>query len=110
MKVDVQKHGSVTIVVPRDALTESNLPDAQRILASEAQQAVRLVLDLTHVPFLDSTGIEFLLTLAGNTAGGALLPRIASIGDTVREALYLTDTLKRFQVFDTVEAAVRSFV
>jgi hypothetical protein len=65
---------------------------------------------MNDVPFIDSAGIEFLLHYAGDPAAGALRPRVVELSETAREALYLTDTLKRFFVFDTVEAAVRSYV
>lgn len=65
---------------------------------------------MTHVPFVDSAGVEFLLAFAGDEAAGALRPRVVGLSDTVREVLYLTEALKRFFVFDSVEAAVRSYV
>lgn len=111
MKVDVEKHGTVNVVVPRDALTEAAVGDVQQVLESEVRQTrVRLVLDLTHVPFVDSAGIEFLLTVAGNASAGAMRPRLAGVNETVREALFLTGTLPRFYLFDSVEAAVRSYL
>jgi anti-anti-sigma factor len=110
VKVDLHQQGSVNVVTPRDALTEATLPELQAALGGNQSAAVRLVIDLTHVPFVDSAGIEYLLGLAGNGAAGALRPRLASLAETVREALVLTETLKRFVVFDTVEAAVRSYV
>ena len=111
MKVDLQKHGSVKVVVPQDAITEAAVEDLQHALEAEAHEAaVRLVVDMTRVPYVDSAGIEFLLALAGDASAGALRARLAGLTETVREALSLTDMLKRFHIFDTVEAAVRSYV
>ncbi|MFH1747151.1 MAG: STAS domain-containing protein [Planctomycetota bacterium] len=111
MKVEFQKHGSVTVVIPRDALTEATVPEVQSTFEQEtARAAKRLVLEMNDVPYVDSTGIEFLLAFAGETATGTMRPRVVGLTDTVREALYITDTLKRFLLFDSVEAAVRSFV
>lgn len=110
MKVELLQQGSVTVVVPHDALTEATMPELQSALAGEARQTgARLVLDLRHVAFLDSAGIEFLLRLAGDRRVGALRPRIVELSETVREALDLTETLERFFVFDSVEAAVKSY-
>ena len=141
MKVDVQRHGTVTVIVPQDALTESTLPALQECLAGDGVlSAVRMVLDLSQAPYLDSAGIEFLLSFCGNPplqtearrnevregpraaadAGrpvavrapgmGGLRPRLAALTETVREALDVTDTLRRFSIFDSVHAAVRSYV
>jgi len=111
MKVELQRHGSVLVVVPHDSLTEVTCPELQSVLTGEAAQAgSRVVLDMTSVPFVDSAGIECLLAFAGDVKAGPLRPRIVGLVDTVREVMDLTDTLKRFFVFDSVEAAVRSFV
>ena len=110
MNVEIEQQGSVTVVVPHDALTETTVSDLRDRLERQAGPAqTRLVLDLARVSFVDSAGIEFLLAFAGGAAG-ALRPRVAGLSKTVREALYLTDTLKRLFVFDSVEAAVRSYV
>lgn len=137
MRVEVQKHGTVTVLTPQDALIESNVHDLHAALEREAEQRnVRVVLDLSNVPYVDSAGIELLLAHCGNpplqpsarklppsegaprsepirareAAPGGLRPRLAGLSDTVREALDLTDTLKRFAIFDSVHAAVRSYV
>ncbi len=111
MKVELQQQGSITVVIPHDALTESSVTELRDALDGEAGRAgARLVLDMADVAFVDSAGIELLLALAGESAAGAARPRVVGLTETVREALYLTDTLKRFFVFDSVEAAVRSYV
>lgn len=159
MKVEIQRHGAVTVVVPQDALTEATTESLQATLAREGLlNSVRLVLDLGQTPYVDSAGIEFLLGFCGSptlqptarkdgpsrtaaastgpaaSAGGAapagsgatpaegaggrprealasgVRPRLAGLTDAVREALYLTDTLKRFSIFDSVPSAVRSYV
>jgi hypothetical protein len=126
MKIDVQRHGTVTVVVPQDAITETTAAELRSALEREGlQSTVRVVLDLSQVAYVDSAGIEFLLEFCGTPGlqraptaagdrrppiGATLRPRMAGLTDTVREALYLTDTLNRFTVFDTVPAAVRSYV
>jgi anti-anti-sigma factor len=111
MKVDTHRQSGVTIIAPHDALTESSCPELQAALASEGLATdARVVVDMSQVPFVDSAGIEFLLRLAGNVEAGALRPRVVALTETVREALDLTQVLKRFFIFDSVEAAVRSYV
>ncbi|MBU0641575.1 MAG: STAS domain-containing protein [Planctomycetes bacterium] len=111
MKVEIQRHGSVNVIAPRDALTESTTAELRQELQSElGQPGVRMVLNMAHVPYVDSAGIEYLLGLAGDASAGSLRPRLADLTDTVREALFLTSTLKRFYVFESVEDAVRSYV
>ena len=110
MKVELLRQGGVTVAVPHDALTEATVLELQSALAGEAQQTgAKLVFDLKNVAFVDSAGIEFLLRLAGDRRVGALRPRIVELSESVREALDLTETLGRFFVFDSVEAAVKSY-
>lgn len=110
MKVDVHQHGSVCVLVPRGAITETEIEDLQRTLTPESKKSgARMVLDMSHVPYLDSAGIEYLLKVAA-APGAGLRPRVAGLTDTVRETLDLTDTLKRLYRFDTVESAVRSYM
>lgn len=111
MKVETRRQGSVTVVIPRGAVTSSDLGPLRSALdALDPDARGRLVLDLSGVPFVDSAGIEYLLSVAAASPSAALRPRLAGIGDTVREALDLTNTLKRFLRFDTVDSAVRSYL
>ncbi len=111
MKVDVAQHGSVAVIVPRGAITESEVEALQRTLGTDdARGGGRQVLDMSHVPWVDSAGIEFLLQFAASAPSAGLRPRLAALTDTVREAFDLTETLKRFYRFDTVESAVRSYM
>lgn len=111
MRVEVEKQGSVTVLVPRDALTESTVYALRDALDGLLRNggAPRVVLDMAYVPYVDSAGIECLLELGGARIGGAMQARTAALTDTVREALQLTQVLKRFAVYDSVEAAVRSY-
>jgi anti-anti-sigma factor len=110
MKVDLEKQGTVAVLVPRDALTESTTPALRDVADSLQRQggAPRIVVDLTNVPYVDSAGIEGLLSLAGGAAT-PLQARFASLSETVREALQLTGVIKRLVVYESVEAAVRSY-
>lgn len=111
MKVDIEKHGTVTVIAPTDSLIESALPDMREALEETAGGAgTRRVIDMSNVAFVDSLGIEFLLDHAGNNAGGPIQPRLAALSDTVRESLHVTETLRSFVVFESVEAAVRSYL
>ncbi len=110
MRVDVEKQGTVTVMVPRDALTEGTIPETRIAFVDHGGTAVRMVIDMSHVTFLDSAGIEFLLERCGNLTLGPLRPRLAALTDTVRESLALTKSIRRFSIYDTVEAAVRSYL
>lgn len=110
MKVDTQVHGNVTVLVPHGPLITDELPSFRKTLDTATESRMgRVVIDMREVPFLDSTGIEALLTISGHVPGALARPRLAGLSDTCREALDLTDVLHRLDVFDTVENAIKSF-
>jgi anti-anti-sigma factor len=108
MNIEVQQHGSVSVVAPRGPLVAE---DAQAFRAKisevNAKRRGRIVIDLRDVPLLDSQGIEALADLC-HSGGSLAHPRLAGLSDVCREALDLTDVLPRLDVFDTVESAIRS--
>ena len=109
MKIDVQLHGSVSVLVPHGPLVEGELDGfRQQVHEAIVQKSGRIVLDMSDVPYLDSGGIEALSELCAGQQAASARPRLAQLSDTAREALDLTDVLERLTVFDTVENAIRS--
>lgn len=110
MKLDVQTHGLVTVIVPHGPLISEEVQDfRQAVEPTAALKTGRLVVDMRDVPYLDSAGIETLLELFGRSRVSAARPKLARLSETCREALNLTDVLVRLDVFDTVENAIRSY-
>lgn len=112
MKVEVEKHGTVAVLVPADSIVEESLPDMREVAAeiSASGAGARCVLDMSNVAFVDSAGIEFLLDYAGSGNGAPIQPRIAALNETVREALQITETIRQFSIYESVESAVRSYL
>jgi anti-anti-sigma factor len=110
MRVDLQLHGSVSVIVPHGALVGDDLEEfAQQLEAAIDQKSGRVVLDMSDVPYLDSAGIAALAELCAGRQAASAGPRLAQLSETTREALDLTDVLERLTVFDTVESAIRSY-
>lgn len=110
MKIDVQLHGQVAVVAPRGPLTR-DCADAfvQGIKTPLEQRRGEVVIDCRDISYVDSVGIETLLTICGDRRSSMPRPRLAALTDTCREALDLTNMLSRFEVFDSVESALRSY-
>jgi anti-sigma B factor antagonist len=69
----------------------------------------RLVLDLGNVSYIDSAGLGTLV--AGYTSAqsqGASM-KLANLTKRFREQLYITKLVTVFEVYDSVDAAVKSF-
>ena len=67
-----------------------------------------MVLDVSAVPFADSSGLEVLFdaTVAMAHTAGPL--RLAGLNETLQEAMELTEIEHLFEQFEDVTAAVRS--
>ncbi len=110
MKVDTHLHGSVSVLVPHGPLAGDDVEGFRQTLTlSIDQKSGRVVLDMSDVPYLDSSGINALLELCTGQQAASARPRLALLGETSREALDLTDVLPQLTVFDTVESAIRSY-
>lgn len=110
MKIDIQPHGSVTVLVPHGPLTTDQVDVFHGKLKSAIDQRQgRVVIDLRDVSYFDSRGIETLLELCGERRTVVQRPTLAQLGETCRETLDLTNVLARLDVFDTVENAIRSY-
>jgi anti-anti-sigma factor len=109
MKVHTQPHGTLSVVVAHGPLIAEEMIDLRRAVESAAAAGNRhVVVDMTDVPYLDSSGIELLVELCGLQNLVHQRPKLAALSETCLEALELTDVLPRLEVYDTVENALRS--
>ena len=111
MEVKTTRLGVVTYLSPDGPLAEGNFKALEEsVRAVEAGGPVNIVLDLTHVPFLDSRGLEFLLDLSIKLkeAGGSL--RLANANSTCRDILAITRLDQTILVCEDVDTAGRSFL
>jgi anti-anti-sigma factor len=108
VKIQSEPHGATTLLVTHGPLVTDELIDLRRALETAGATSKHVVVDLADVPYLDSQGIELLLELCGEQLPTLRRPRLAALSETCLEALELTDSLQRLEVFDTVENALRS--
>lgn len=69
-----------------------------------------LIFNLEHLHFIDSSGVGVLLSILRflNSHGGEL--KLANLTPQVRTILELVSMHKIFEIFDTTEAAMESFM
>ncbi|MBL8879733.1 MAG: STAS domain-containing protein [Phycisphaerales bacterium] len=109
MKITQQTHGQVTVIGPHGPLTSDELAGVRLALdKAAAARAMRVVLSMANVPFVDSAGIEMLLELSGNQALAMKRVKLAALSDCTRDALDVTDVLSRLDVYRTVDDAIQS--
>jgi len=111
MQVKTTRLGVATYLSPDGALAEENLSDLETAARQvRSTGAVHLVVDLRHVPYCDSRGLEFLLDLASSlrTAGGSL--RLAQPAPLCQEIFTITRLDQAIPVHEDLASAGRSFL
>jgi anti-sigma B factor antagonist len=110
MDIPVQQIGDVSVAtVPLDDLDASNAADLKRDMAPVIDATNKLVLDLSRLRFVDSSGlgafISFLRKL--NAKGGDL--KLFGMSKAVRAVFELVRMHRVFDILTTREDAVRAF-
>ena len=108
--VEKEKNGvTVLQLAGRVTLGEESNQLRTRLKDVLSQGKTRLVLDLADVTYIDSAGLGTLV--AGFTSAqnqGANL-KLANLTKRFREQLHITKLVTVFDVYDTVDDAVKSF-
>jgi anti-anti-sigma factor len=107
LAVELSRHDDAVCVALSGELDLSSalaFEDQLRRVEDEARPSV-LVLDLSHLKFLDSTGLRLILAAHARALkrGGRL--SIVQGTDAVRRIFRLTGVLERLNVFDDLTAA-----
>jgi len=111
VKIDRLKVGSVSVIAPHGAITQTETEELSAIIETTRPPAAgRVVLDMGDVPFADSRALETLWDFADRQRTAGQAAKLAAVADTFREILDLTDLLGEFEIFDSVDSAVRSFL
>lgn len=111
MKIERQQIGSVEVLKPRGALVEDDSAIFGGTLNERLEDGnPRLVLDLQEVSYVDSSALEALLNASDHFLKQNSRLRLVKVSGTVREVMDLTGLSGRFQYFESVEDAVRSFL
>jgi anti-sigma B factor antagonist len=110
MEIAADKIGNVAVaVIPVDELDASNAGDLKRDIAPILEANTRLVIDLSHLRFVDSSGLGAMLScLRQVTAKGGSL-KLCGMSKQVRTTFELVRMHRIFDIFPTREEAVRAF-
>lgn len=110
MKIEERRHGAVLIVRP-DGPVAGDDADAftGAVLDQISTQAGRLVIDASAIAFIDSRGLESLVTLGERVSSTGRTLKLSGLNDTVREVFELTEVADLFEYYETAGAAARSF-
>ncbi len=111
MKIDRRTVGTVEVCAPQDALADDGAEAFSQALLSYVNGTnPRVVVAMDEVGFMDSVALEGLVTAGNELNARSQQLKLAGVTATCREILELTGLSDRFQFFEDVDAAVRSFL
>lgn len=110
MEINVDRQDKVAIAeIPVEELDASNAGELKRDMAPILEANTRLVIDLTRLRFVDSSGLGAMLSCLRHVSakGGDL--KLCGLSRQVRAAFELVRMHRIFDIFTTREEAVRAF-
>jgi anti-sigma B factor antagonist len=110
MEIPVDNMGGVAVaVVPVDELDASNAGEFKRDIAPLLQANSKLVLDLSRLSFVDSSGLGAMLSCLRQLSakGGDL--KLFGMSKQVRALFELVRMHRIFDIYGTKDEAVRAF-
>lgn len=111
MEIVEQRHGAVTVVKPMGPLVQQDAVMFRQKLSDVMQRSLgRFVVDASQVAYVDSQGLEVLVTASEELAGSGRTVRLCGATETLREVMEVTGNAERFEHFADVHSAVRSFL
>ncbi len=111
MKVERRTIGTVDVCAPLDALADDVSSEFDEVLRRCLSVAnPRVVVDMNEVGYMDSAALDSLVNVSDDLGGRGTQLKLASLTPMCREILELTGLSSRFQFFEDVDAAVRSFL
>jgi len=108
MKCDRTDYGALAVLAPRGDLTGDDVEgfghDAARCLEGSAG----LIVDCAGLTSVDSTGLESLAELSRRCQSRGGMLKLCRPDAVLRKILEMTRLERQFELFDDVEAAIRS--
>ncbi len=109
MKLSYEDHDTITVLKISGDLTADQVDAFRRSCQERFEAGIRhVVLDMEHMTFIDSAGLEALLWILDTVAenGGQL--RLVRPDSTVNKILEISRLDRRFNIHDSIESAAKS--
>jgi len=102
-------NGVAVAAVPVDELDASNSTEFKRDIAPLLQSYTKLVLDLSQLRFVDSSGLGAMLSCLRQLSGKGGDLKLSGMSKQVRALFELVRMHRIFDIYGTKEEAVRAF-
>ncbi len=109
MKLSYEDHGSITVITLSGELTVDQVDTFRRSCQDRFTAGIRdVVLDLEHLSFVDSAGLEVLLWVVDEASERAGQVRLVKPDTTVGKILEISRLDRRFNIHESIESAAKS--
>ena len=109
MKLSYEDHDAVTVLTLSGELSADQTGAFQRACQERFAADIRdVVLDIEHLTFVDSAGLESLLWLVDETSARGGQVRLVNPDQTTMKILEITRLDRRFEIHETLESAAKS--
>lgn len=110
MGTTITEYGTVSVLTVSDELTG----DAVDTFVARAEQCVGhgrrdLIVDVTSMHQIDSTGLEALVDLQDKCDAETGSVKLCGVDPTLAKVLEITRLSRRFEILEDLESAVQSF-
>ncbi|MBW8016379.1 MAG: STAS domain-containing protein [Planctomycetes bacterium] len=110
MKISTQNYNDVTVVeLHGDFTSEFSKPFEDAVKEVIQQGAAGIVLDMTHISFIDSLSLEQILWLRDYCNDKLRQLKIAGLDETCEKILSVTRLEKQLDTYEELSEAVKSF-
>ena len=110
MEIAVEKAGDVAVVeIPVEELDASNAAELKRDIGPVLDANKKVVLDLSRLRFVDSSGLGAMLSCLRQLTGRGGDLRLAGMSKPVRALFELVRMHRIFDIYGTKEEAIRAF-
>ena len=110
MEIAVDKIENITVaVVPVDELDASNAGEFKRDIAPVLEANTKLVLDLSRLRFVDSSGLGAMLSCLRQLSAKSGDLKLCGMSRQVRALFELVRMHRIFDIYGTREEAVKAF-
>ena len=110
MATTADTYGSLTVLEVAPALGKDDREEFRRIAAEHVRAGGRwFVLDLAQATYFDSLGLEDLLWFQEEVEAVGGVVKVAGLKGAARKIFEIVRFDKKFELFDSVHDAVRSF-
>jgi anti-sigma B factor antagonist len=108
MQIEVRKEGKATILVVKGKVNIQTAPKLHDEMEKHAKPKHPLVICLSGVEYMDSSGVGVLVTGLRYATGKKVPFALSDLHERVRSVLELTRLTKIFDIYDDVPAALEA--